>query len=43
MSFGLLTVAGETFTDADTNGNFAQYSATIDWGDHSKPDAAGGT
>jgi hypothetical protein len=33
-------VAGVTFTDADPNGNLAQYSATINWGDHSTPSAA---
>jgi hypothetical protein len=40
VSFRLDAVAGVTFTDADPKGTLAQYSATIDWGDHSTPSAA---
>jgi outer membrane protein assembly factor BamB len=41
VSFWSIAFAGVTFTDADPNGNLAQYSATIDWDDRSPPSAAG--
>ena len=41
LAFRLEAAAGVIFKDADPNGNVAQLSAIIDWGDHNAPSAIG--